>query len=157
MIPLEKIDERLSLVAGNIQFLYQDHYSLMQAGSNWHAVAMAIFALEELVKYFILKREKDSAIQAKMTSIQVDERLFGRGRNSHKYKLEIARKERLIPLDAWTINTARFDRAYFDSAFFDTEDVVISAALRTRNTFVDWIDGKWEHGTAVETLRLKFR
>lgn len=56
VIPLDMVDEGLSLVASNIQHLYQDHYTLMEAGSPWHAVVMAIFALEELAKYFVLKR-----------------------------------------------------------------------------------------------------
>jgi hypothetical protein len=90
-----------------------------------------------------------------MTSVEVEEVLFGRGRNSHKRKLDIARKEKLIPPDKWTINTARFDSAYFDSAYFDTEDVVVSAALRTQNIFVDWKDGEWVHGTILEVSRVK--
>jgi hypothetical protein len=68
---------------------------------------------------------------------------------------DIARKEKLIPPDKWTINTAGFDSAYFDSAYFDTEDVVVSAALRTQNIFVDWKDGEWVHGTILEVARVK--
>jgi hypothetical protein len=119
-------------------------------------IALAIFALEELAKYYVLKRGKDHATRNHMASVEVEEALFGRGRkNSHKHKLEIARKEKLIPPDKWAINTARFNSAYFDSAYFDTEDVVVSAALRTQNIFVDWKNGEWVHGTALEVARVK--
>lgn len=155
VIPLDKVDEGLRLIGFNIQSLYQDHYTLMQAGSPWHANVMAIFALEELVKYFVLKRDKKLALETQETSIKVDERLFGRGRNSHQYKLDIAREQELIPLDAWTIHTAAFDKAAFDSAAFDTEDVTVSTALRTRNIFVDWTNGKWEVGSLSESTRTK--
>ena len=155
-IPIEKIDSGLGIIAGNIRRLIQDHYALMRDGSDWHAVALAIFALEELAKYYALKHGKDDAIRNHMTSVEVEELLFGRGHgNSHKRKLEIARKEKLIPPDKWTINTARFDSAYFDSAYFDTEDVVVSAALRTQNIFVDWKNGEWVHGTVLEVARVK--
>jgi len=156
VIPLDRIDSGLQLIAGNTRRLIEDHYALMRDGSDWHAVALAIFALEELVKYYVLKRKKDDATKRQMTSVEVEELLFGRGRgNSHKYKLDIARKEHLIPPDTWTIHSARYNRAYYDSAHYDTEDVVVSAALRTRDIFADWKQGEWEHGTVLETLRLK--
>jgi AbiV family abortive infection protein len=156
VIPLDKVDEGLSLVATNVQYLCQDNYTLMQAGSPWHAVVMAIFALEELTKYFVLKRERNLARSSKANSIEVDERLFGRGHgNSHAFKLNIAKEEKLVPLDAWQIHTAAFDKAYFDSGYFDVEDVTVSGALRTRNIFVDWVNGKWEIGSDFEPMRLK--
>jgi AbiV family abortive infection protein len=155
-IPLDRIDSGLDLISRNIRRLIGDHYALMKEGSDWHAVGLAIFALEELVKYYVLKQKKDEAIKKQMTSVEVEELLFGRGRgNSHRYKLDIARNEHLIPPETWTIHTARLDRAYFDSAYFDAEDIVVSAALRTRNMFVDWREREWEHGTVLETLRLK--
>jgi AbiV family abortive infection protein len=156
MIPLDRIDSGLDLIARNIRRLLEDHYALMRDGSDWHAVALAIFALEELVKYYVLKRKKDDAVKNQMTSVEVEELLFGRGRgNSHKYKLDVARNEHLIPLETWTIHTAKYERAHYDSARYDTEDVLISAALRTQNIFVDWKEGEWEHGTVLEALRLK--
>jgi AbiV family abortive infection protein len=155
-VPLDRVDSGLDLIAGNIRRLIEDHSALMREESDWHAVALAIFALAEVAKYYVLKRKKDDAIKRQMTSVEVEELLFGRGRgNSHKYKLDIARKEHLIPPDTWTIHSARYNRAYYDSAHYDTEDVVVSAALRTRNTFVDWKQGEWEHGTVLEASRLK--
>lgn len=157
MIPLDQVNDGLNHIALNIRRLMEDHYVLMRDGSDWHAVALAIFALEELAKYYVLKHEKDEAIKTKETSVEVDERLFGRGRhgNPHRYKLDIARNERLIPPDTWTIHTAEYDRGLYDSAHYDTEEVVVTADLRTQNIFVDWRDGKWQHGTVLEVFRLK--
>ena len=154
-IPMDRIDTGLDITAGNIRRLIQDHYALMRDGSDWHAVALAIFALEELAKYYVLKHGKDDAIRNRMTSVEVEELLFGRGRNSHKRKLDIARKERLIPPDMWTIYTARYGPAAYGSAHYDTEDVTVTAALRTQNIFVDWKDGEWVHGTVLEVARIK--
>jgi AbiV family abortive infection protein len=156
VIPLDQVNEGLRLVANNIRAFIQDHYALMQQGSTWHAVAIAIFALEELTKYHQLKRQKETATCNNLQSVEVDERLFGYGRSAHEFKLKIAKEEQLIPSEAWTINTAKFDSAFFDSAYFDTKDVVIDATLRTTNWYVDWKNGKWQIGTeALETLRLK--
>lgn len=154
-IPLDKIDEGLTLVAYNVQYLCQDYDTLVREGSPWHAVVMAIFALEELAKYFALKKAKQIALQSRTTKVEVDERVFGHGWDSHKRKLEIVKNEQLIPTDAWTLYTARFDEAYFDSAYFDTEDVKISTALRTRNIYVDWRDEKWQVGGNADLSRVK--
>jgi AbiV family abortive infection protein len=154
-IPLDQADEGLKLIAANIHMFIQDHYALMQQASNWHAMALAIFALEELVKYSELKHMKQEALRRGVTSIEVDERLFGRCRKSHEYKLKLAKDQALIPADAWVINSAKFDSAYFGSAYFDTEDVVITAALRVSNLYVDW-EERWQIGTdSFEPLRLK--
>lgn len=155
-IPLDKIDEGLSLIAYNVQYLCQDYYTLVKEGSPWHAVVMAIFALEELAKYFALKKAKQIALQSKTTNVEVDQRLFGRGRpDTHKYKLDIARREELIPPNVWTLYAGNFDRSNFDSTNFDTEEVVVSTALRTRNIFVDWRDEKWQVGGNADLSRVK--
>lgn len=155
-IPLDRVDEGLDLIGNNIRAFVQDNYALMHNRSDWHAVALAILALEELAKYYALKQAKEIAIRNKQTSAEVDERLFGYGNRSHEYKLRIAKDQKLIPLDNWTINTGKFDLAYFDSAHFDAQDVVISSALRNMNMYVDWKDGNWRIGTGVfEPLRLK--
>jgi AbiV family abortive infection protein len=154
-IPIEQVNDGLNLVALNMRRLTQDHYVLMKDGSDWHALVFAIFALEELARYYILKQKKEEAIRTEMASIEVDQHLFGRGRKGHRYKLAIARNERLIPPDMWTIYTARYSSAHYCSARYDTEDVAVTAALRTQNTFVDWKDGKWEHGTLLDVFRLR--
>ena len=48
-------------------------------------VSLAIFALEELVKYSELKRQREASIRNNLTSVEVDERLFGYGGKSHEY------------------------------------------------------------------------
>lgn len=154
-IQLDKVDEGLNVIASNIRSFVQDHYALMHQKSDWHAVAMGIFALEELVKYSELKHGKETAIQKNLTSVEVDERLFGHGKDSHGYKLKIAKDQKLIPLEAWTIHTGGFSSANFSSEAFDT-DAVITATLRTRNTYVDWKNGRWVHGAGIiDSLKVK--
>jgi AbiV family abortive infection protein len=122
----------------------------MRDGSGWHAIAMSIYALEELAKYFQLLAAKKSATGS---TLELDERLFGRERGSHKYKIEIGRK--LIPQEAMNIFPKSFDPVYFDPKHFKSEDTFISEALRLETLFVDWKDGKWVHGTPILAERIK--
>jgi AbiV family abortive infection protein len=136
-IPIEQIDSGLDRCAANVRRLMDDYHALMKNGSQSHAAAMSVFALEELVKYHVLKEERKSALAAGKPKVHVDERIFGKGRKPHQHKLALARQEQLIPDDAWVIHEGYFDSAYFSSRFFDTE-TVISATLRTESIFVDW-------------------
>jgi len=155
VIPLDQVDFGLNLIGDNILSFIQDNYALMRQRSDWHAVALAIFALEELVKYAELKRLKELAIRANSLAIEVDKRLFGHGRNSHEYKLTIAKEKELIPLDAWTIHAGYFRSEYFSRKYFDTP-TIISGALRLQNIYVDWKGGEWLHGSeVVDPSRLK--
>jgi AbiV family abortive infection protein len=151
-IPIDRVSQGLALVALNVQHLCKDSHELMRSGSPWHAVAMAIFALEELAKYYDLKRKRASALRSRTNVIKVDERLFGRGRgNSHLYKLQMAKDENLIPPDAWQIHTADADveyalhKALLGSADFNVKDATVS----------DWINEEWEIGSNYEPHRLK--
>jgi hypothetical protein len=81
--------------------------------------------------------------------VPVDDRLF----YDHRHKQELARK--LIPQDALILVPAYFDLQYFDTECFQTEDVEVSPTLRLDCVFVNWKDGKWVHGSDIETDRIK--
>jgi len=68
-IPVDKIDSGLDAIARNIRRLIKDHYALMRDGSDWHAMALAIFALEEFAKYYVLKQKRDEAIKKRMNPL----------------------------------------------------------------------------------------
>jgi AbiV family abortive infection protein len=155
-IPIDQIDSGLNECASNVRRLIDDCRMMMKDGSQWHAAAMAIFALEELVKLYVLKRGYESAVLAGKSLVDVDERVFGRGRRSHQFKLSIARQEKLIPEEAWVIHEGFFDDRYFDPRYFDI-GTVISATLRTESIFVDWdVQNKcWVNRPVIDSQKLE--
>lgn len=55
-IPVNKIDEGLGQIAKNIRRFVGDVDALLRSGrSDWHAIALPIFAFEELGKYHKLR------------------------------------------------------------------------------------------------------
>lgn len=75
-IPLGKIDNGLLLIKRNIQKLAQDTKTLLDEGSDHHAIVLAIFAFEELAKYSELKKCKESALEAGDRTLSVDSRFI---------------------------------------------------------------------------------
>jgi len=150
-IPTNKIDDGLRLCDRNIRQFVKDAHILMKESSDYHAIAFAIFAFEELAKYSELKKAKESATQS---TVKIDKRLLG-GREAHRYKQNIARK--LIPPEAMIVMPAGFDPAGFDSKGFTTEDVEISPPLRLDCLFVNWKEeeGTWDLGCPVLPDQIK--
>jgi AbiV family abortive infection protein len=146
IIPVNKLNEGLRVCANNIRRFLLDIERLVQDVSDWHAVALAIFAFEELAKYSELKRAKEAATSS---IVRVDRRLFW----SHKYKQEIARK--LVPLDAVELFPAGFNRQAFNSTFWNMETISVSPSLRLDCVFVNWENGEWTHGSPILPERLK--
>jgi AbiV family abortive infection protein len=118
----------------------------MRDGSNWHALAAAIFAFEELAKYSELRSAKKSATSAE---VEVDERLF----KDHKYKQDKARQ--LLPSEAVDLFPAGFDRQLYDQSWFDMQTTTVTPSLRLDAVFVNWKEGHWIHGTPFLPERLK--
>jgi hypothetical protein len=102
-IPTNKIDDGLRLCDRNIRQFVKDVRILKKESSDYHAIALAIFAFEELAKYSELKKAKESATQS---TVKIDKRLLG-GPGAHSYKQNIARK--LIPSEAMIVMLAAFD------------------------------------------------
>jgi len=148
-IPVSQIDEVLRLCARNIRRFINDMGILLKDSSDWHAIALAIFAFEELAKYSELRKSKESAAQ---DIVMVDERLFGKGKDPHGYKQNIARN--LIQQDAMILIFPYFDSTYFDARHFHAEPDEMSHALRLDCVYVNWKDGKWIHGTPVVPDRI---
>jgi AbiV family abortive infection protein len=136
-IPIRKISDGLLQVAENIRLFTDDARLLLEHSSDWHAIALAIFAFEELAKYAELKKAKGPTDQG---VVRVDERLFGRGRHPHGYKLDIARK---------------LMRGLGQEEAMDLIPPILaksaaSPQLRLNCVFVDWKDGQngeWAYGT----------
>jgi len=145
-IPTSMLDEGLRLCANNIRRFVLDNYLLMRDASDWHALASAIFAFEELAKYSELKLAKESATCAE---VEIDTRLF----RDHKYKQDIATK--LLPPNAVELFPPHFDRKFFSSIYFDTEGTAVSPELRLDAVFVNWKDGQWVHGSPFLPERMK--
>ena len=120
----------------------------MSKGHGWHAIALAMFAYEELGKYDKLLEHKQS-VQNQQEKVNVQDKLF----RSHKEKY--ARASKLIPEEDKIILPAFFDDKYFNSKFFQTEEVTPSDKIRAQCVYVDWIEGDWRHGTPHDTEQLK--
>ena len=150
IIPLAKLPEGLSLLDQNIRDFVVDSKMLVSKGHGWHAIALAIFAFEELGKYEELQRLGDESQSRGEDKVRVKGALF----QSHQYKQDIARK--LIPKDAMILMSRYFDETYFDPEFFQTENETVDRPnLRSECTFVDWIDNDWRHGAPHDTEQLK--
>jgi AbiV family abortive infection protein len=149
IIPLDRLAEGLRLCAQNVRDFIVDARLLLSKGHGYHAIALAIFAFEELGKYSELKTLGDEAKRLGMSSLTVKDVLFSR----HDYKQNIA-KNLLVP-DAMMLLTADFDPKAFDPKAFATEDVAVEPILRLDCVFVDWRECDWIHGTPHDTERLK--
>ena len=152
LIPVAKLPEGLGLCAQNIRDFIVDAATLLSKGHGWHAIALAIFAFEELGKYAELRRIKESSKNAH--DVRVKDALF----RSHDYKQELARQ--VVPSDSIILLPKYFGDKYFDSEFFGTENVTITPNLRAECAFVDWVDGDWldrdwRIGTPHDTEQLK--
>ena len=144
-IPTDKIGDGLRLCDRNIRQFAKDVRILLKESSDYHAIALAIFAFEELAKYSELRKAKESATHS---SVKIDKRLLG-GPGAHRYKQEIARK--LIPPKAMIVMPSLFDPARFDSKYFMTDDVEVSPTLRLDCIFVNWKEEeeRWDLGCPV--------
>ena len=149
IIPLTRLSEGLRLLAQNIRDFVVDARQLLSKGHGYHAVALAIFAFEELGKYSELKRLGEESSRMGNSNITVKDALF----RSHDCKQEIARQ--LLPVDRMILVPPLFSSMYFDPKFFATEEVRVKPNLRLECVFVDWIDDDWRHGTPHDTERLK--
>ena len=149
MIPLTRLQEGLKLCAQNIRDFVVDARQILLKGHGYHAVALAIFAFEELGKYSELKRLGEESSKTGTSNVTVKDALF----RSHDCKQEIAKK--LLPADAMSLIPAYFSDIYFSPKYFGTEEVRVESNLRLECVFVDWLDGDWRYGTPHDTERLK--
>jgi AbiV family abortive infection protein len=151
VIPIARLPEGLRLCAQNIRDFVADAQLLLSKGHGLHAIALAIFAFEELGKYSELHRLAAEAIKKGENNVIVKDALF----RSHDYKQDIAK--RLVPSDSMILLPTYFDHKYFDPEFFQTEDVTVGTnpKLRTECVFVDWVEADWRFGTPHDTERLK--
>jgi AbiV family abortive infection protein len=149
VIPLSRLAEGLRLCAQNVRDFVVDAERLLSEGHGYHAVALAIFAFEELGKYSELKKLGEETIKTGASSLTVKDDLF----RSHEYKQKIAKQ--LIPVDAIILLPAYFSDKYFDPEYFGAKEVSVEPHLRLDCVFVDWLDGDWRYGTPHDTERLK--
>ena len=149
IIPLARLSEGLRLCAQNIRDLVVDAEIILSRGHGYHAVALAIFAFEELGKYSELKTLGEESRKRNESNVTVKDDLFRR----HDHKQNIAKK--LIPDDAMTILPAAFDARVFDPKAFQTEVVSVEPQLRLECVFVDWVEGEWQFGTPHDTEHIR--
>jgi len=134
-IPINRLDEGIRLCANNIRRFLQDVELLLKNSSEWHAIAMAIFAYEEIAKYAELKKAKSTATS---DSVEICSRLF----YDHEYKQDIAYE--LIEDNESVVLLAESDLL----PHFQTEKVEVKPKLRLDCLFVDWCEKneQWRHG-----------
>jgi AbiV family abortive infection protein len=151
IIPVAKLIEGLRLLDQNIRDFVKDSQVLLSGNHDSHAVALAIYAFEELGKYSELQRIQDEASKKAESTITVKDELF----RSHQYKQTIAKK--LVPQDVMILVPAYFDEKYFDPKYFQTKNISVEPHLRSECSFVDWIDNDWRIGigTTCDAERLR--
>jgi AbiV family abortive infection protein len=156
-LPIDnEFDSQLGEIAANVRRLVDDSRVLVGDNSQIHAAAMSVFALEELVKYRCLKEGRKSAVAASKTVLNVDGRIFGLGRKTHDFKLNLAKEWKMIPDDAWEVHTGAFSSKTFSLPWFDTERV-LDAQLRMESIFVDYDRNKhvWINPPSVDADKLE--
>jgi len=144
-IPVQKLDEGLKLCAKNIRRFKKDVEVLLKSASDWHAIALAIFACEELGKYRALLEAKKTASGG---TGQVNKLIFGfGGRRSHEHKMQLAQK--LLPAQALTLIPRYVISSTHDPIIIDK--VEVSAPVRLACLFVDWNPETrdWDFGTPI--------
>jgi len=146
-IPVNRIDEGLRDIAKNIRRFAKDADILLESGSDWHAIALAIFAFEELGKYHALKEAKRAA---KGDIVTIDEALF----RKHDHKQNIAKS--LLSREALTI-LPRVVLSNVDdlSPSIMIHSVKVSPLLRLDCLFVDWENGEWKLGSPEDPKHVK--
>jgi len=149
MIPLTRLPEGLRLCAQNIRDFVVDAENLLSKGHGYHAVALAIFAFEELGKYSELKRLGEQSSKMGTSNVTVKDDLFSK----HDYKQKIAKQ--LLPAETTILIPAYFSETYFSPKYFGTKEVRVEPNLRPECDFVDWVGDDWRHGTPHDTERLK--
>ena len=143
-IPVQKLDEGLKQCAKNIRWFKKDVEVLLKSASDWHAIALAIFACEELGKYRALLEAKKTASGG---TGQVNKLIFGvDGGRSHEHKMQLAFE--LLPLEARTL-IPRYVIGGRDPIII--EKVEVSAPIRLACLFLDWNPdtNDWDFGTPV--------
>ena len=149
VIPLGRLEEGLDLCAQNVRDFVLDAKNLLSNGHGYHAVALAIFAFEELGKYSELKRLGEESAKIGASSLKVKDDLF----RLHNYKQDIAKQ--LVPADTMILIPRYFSDTYFSPKYFGTKEVMVEPNLRLECVFVDWLNGDWRYGTPHEPERLK--
>jgi AbiV family abortive infection protein len=149
IIPLTRLPEGLRLCAQNIRDFIVDAENLLSKGHGYHAVALAIFAFEELGKYSELKRLGEQSSKMGASNVTVKDGLF----RSHDHKQKIA--QQLLPAETMILIRAYFSDVYFSPKYFGTEEVRVEPNLRLECVFVDWLGDDWRYGTPHDTERLK--
>ena len=144
-IPVQKLDEGLKQCAKNIRQFKKDVEVLLKSASNWHAIALAIFACEELGKYRALLEAKKIASGG---IGKVDKLIFGfGGRRSHEYKMQLAQER--LPAEALTLIPRYVISSAHDPITIDK--VEASAQIRLTCLFLDWNPKTkdWDFGTPM--------
>jgi AbiV family abortive infection protein len=151
-IPVQELNEGLRQCAKNIRRFKLDVQVLLKSRSDWHAIALAIFACEELGKYQALLQAKKNA---KGDTVRVSKLLFGLGggHRSHEYKMALA--QQVPPPEARTL-VPRYILSPSNRPII-IEKVEASAAMRLACLFVDWnaVTKEWFFGTPISPAYLK--
>jgi len=138
-------------------FRVDDSQLLASNGNLSHATAMSVFAIEELVKYRYLKDERTKADAARVAILKADGRIFGHGRRSHEFKINLAKQWKLIPDDAWEIHKGYWNSKYWGRPWWDTERV-LDPKLRLESIFVDYDQELhvWINAPLVDAEKLRY-
>jgi len=148
IIPVIKLPEGLRLCAQNVRDFVNEAHLILSKGHGWHAIALAIFAFEELGKYSELKRLGGEAQENGLKEVKVKDELF----RSYDTKQNIAKQ--LVPKQARTLLQGAFGSRNFDSRAFQTETVSVEPNLRLECVFVDWLGDDWRLGAPHDTTRI---
>jgi AbiV family abortive infection protein len=153
-IPFDSVLQGIKLCKDNVRHLLDDARTLVKKNtwqSNSHAVALIVFAIEELGKAKVLNDRSQEAKKKGMHIVEVEEPLF----RLHEPKFKEGCS--LLPSESLVIEEAAFDPKDFDPDDFVTKDIEVKPEIRLEATFVDWNDTKklWKIGAPASTEKIE--
>lgn len=152
-IPMQKLNDGLRDCAKNIRRFVKDVDVLLKSASDWHAIALSIFACEELGKYRALLEAKRATSG---DTVKVSKLLFGfGGRDSHIYKMRLGQE--LLPPAALTLVPSFRIQQVNTERFVLSKRIEVTAPMRLDCLFVDWNPDKadWEFGGPISPHNLR--
>ena len=138
-ISMDELRRGLRLCGGNVTRFVRDVDILLKDSSDWHAIAFAIFAFEELGRYKMLKDLQESTVEG--STVMVNQSCL----RNHVYKQQVARGL-MSPEE-----TKLFDGSFWKAlgGNFRDADTFASHQVRMDCMYVDLKNGKWDSGVPV--------
>jgi AbiV family abortive infection protein len=144
-IPLYEVEYGIGLIIDNVQEFVKETRMLLENSWTQHAVGLLEFAIQELGKAKLLKKEFNNQMSLRMEDVKKGEKLTPRFvqlpefyDHSKKHNAGIS----LLPKEVRKIE--RYFFSLTSESGFVAKDTDIDESLRRMCLYVDWEKGDWK-------------